>query len=130
MTTAGSGSGAEPTPGQNNPPPRNPPPSLTNRPPSSQPPSHGAPKQPGEGVPKTRAGYAWVGLVIAAVLGILVLVFILQNLEQVSMNVLAWEWNLPKGILVLLSVIAGALFTALVGSTRIVQLRRAAKKTQ
>lgn len=106
MTTAVPAPGAEPTPSKDN------------------------PKTKGQGVLKTRAGYAWVGLVIAAVLGIMVLIFILQNLEQVSMNVFTWQWNLPKGILVLLSVIAGALFTALIGGYRILQLRRVAKKAK
>ncbi|MGX1812049.1 LapA family protein [Nocardia sp. NPDC055321] len=85
-------------------------------------------KNTDRGVPKTRAGYAWVGLVFAALLGIVVLVFILQNLEQAHVSLFAWNWNLPIGVLVLLSVIVGALVTALVGGTRILQLRRAAKK--
>ncbi|UGT42156.1 lipopolysaccharide assembly protein LapA domain-containing protein [Nocardia yamanashiensis] len=91
-------------------------------------PSQGSSKQKGQGVLKTRAGYAWVGLVFAAVLGILVLVFILQNLEQSKVEFFVWTWNLPIGILVLLAVIVGALGTALVGGYRILQLRRAAKK--
>ncbi|MFC9997525.1 lipopolysaccharide assembly LapA domain-containing protein [Nocardia sp. NPDC127526] len=86
------------------------------------------PKHKGEGVLKTRAGYAWIGLVIAALLGILVLVFILQNLEQAHVEFFAWTWNLPIGVLVLLAVFIGALSTALVGGYRILQLRRAAKK--
>ncbi|MRH90925.1 DUF1049 domain-containing protein [Nocardia sp. SYP-A9097] len=85
-------------------------------------------KNKGQGVLKTRAGYAWVGLVIAAVLGIVVLIFILQNLDQAHVSLFAWDWNLPIGVLVLLSVLAGALFTALVGGYRILQFRHAAKK--
>lgn len=77
---------------------------------------------------KTRAGYAWIGLVIAAILGIILLIFILQNLDQAQVSMFGWNWNLPIGVLVLLSVISGALVTALVGGYRILQLRRAAKK--
>ncbi|WP_327144823.1 LapA family protein [Nocardia sp. NBC_01327] len=77
---------------------------------------------------KTRAGYAWIGLVIAAILGIVLLIFILQNLDQAQVSLFGWNWNLPIGVLVLLSVISGALVTALVGGYRILQLRRAAKK--
>ncbi|WP_330182312.1 lipopolysaccharide assembly protein LapA domain-containing protein [Nocardia sp. NBC_01503] len=91
-------------------------------------PNTGNTKNKGQGVLKTRAGYAWVGLVIAALLGIVVLIFILQNLEQAHVTLFAWDWNLPIGVLVLLSVFAGALFTALVGGYRILQLRRATKK--
>ncbi|AYF75264.1 DUF1049 domain-containing protein [Nocardia yunnanensis] len=104
MTTAVPASGADPTPSQGN------------------------SKHKGQGALETRAGYAWVGLVIAALIGIALLVFILQNLEQVNVTAFAWDWNLPLGVLVLLSVIAGALFTALIGGYRILQLRRAAKK--
>ncbi|MEC3914973.1 LapA family protein [Nocardia sp. CDC160] len=91
-------------------------------------PSKGSSKH--KGALKTRAGYAWIGLVIAALIGIALLVFILQNLEQVNVTVFAWDWNLPLGVLVLLSVIAGALVTALIGGYRILQLRRAAKKAK
>ncbi|MCU1640157.1 MAG: putative rane protein [Nocardia sp.] len=85
-------------------------------------------KSKNKGVLKTRAGYAWIGLVFAAVLGIVLLIFILQNLEQASVSLFGWTWNLPIGVLVLLAVISGALVTALVGGYRILQLRRAAKK--
>ncbi|MEV6065704.1 lipopolysaccharide assembly protein LapA domain-containing protein [Nocardia sp. NPDC052001] len=91
-------------------------------------PSSGKSTNEGQRVLKTRAGYAWVGLVIAALLGIVVLIFILQNLEQAHVTLFTWNWNLPIGVLVLLSVVAGALGTALVGGYRILQLRRATKK--
>jgi uncharacterized integral membrane protein len=77
---------------------------------------------------KSRTGYTWIGLVAAALIGILVLTFILQNLEQQRVDLLFWSFSLPVGILVLLSVIAGALVMALVGGVRIVQLRRAVKR--
>ncbi|MFI9510054.1 lipopolysaccharide assembly LapA domain-containing protein [Nocardia sp. NPDC052566] len=77
---------------------------------------------------RTRAGFLWGALIFAAVLGIVVLIFILQNLEQSEVSLFAWDFSLPIGILVLLSAIAGALVMALVGGFRILQLRRAAKK--
>ncbi|WP_280235388.1 LapA family protein [Nocardia cyriacigeorgica] len=77
---------------------------------------------------KSKTGYTWVGLVVAALLGIVLLIFILQNLEQVEVDLLFWTFGLPLGVSVLLSVIAGALVMALVGGVRIMQLRRAAKR--
>lgn len=77
---------------------------------------------------KTRTGYTWVGLVTAALIGFVLMIFILQNLEQQQVDLLFWNFALPVGIMVLLSVIAGALVMALVGGLRIVQLRRAAKR--
>ncbi|WP_282779830.1 MULTISPECIES: lipopolysaccharide assembly protein LapA domain-containing protein [unclassified Nocardia] len=77
---------------------------------------------------KTRTGYTWLALIIAALLGIVLLVFILQNLETAHVEFFAWRFQMPIGVLVLLSVIIGALVMALVGGWRIFQLRRAAKK--
>lgn len=84
--------------------------------------------RPRRGVQRTKTGYTWVGLVLAALLGILVLSFILQNLESVDLHLLFWDFSLPLGVTVLLSVIVGVLLTALVGGARIMQLRRAAKR--
>ncbi|MDR7168782.1 putative integral membrane protein [Nocardia kruczakiae] len=77
---------------------------------------------------KTRAGYTWVALVAAAVIGVLLLIFILQNLDQVRIHLFFWQFNMPLGVTLLLSVIAGALVMALAGGWRIMQLRRAAKR--
>ncbi|MFE3541336.1 lipopolysaccharide assembly LapA domain-containing protein [Nocardia sp. NPDC059177] len=77
---------------------------------------------------KSRTGYTWIALLAAAVLGILLLIFIIQNLDQAPVQLFFWDFSLPLGITVLLSVIVGALVMGLVGGVRILQLRRAAKK--
>ncbi|WP_433732988.1 LapA family protein [Nocardia sp. CA-129566] len=79
-------------------------------------------------VARSRTGQTWVGLIVAALIGIVVLIFILQNLEEQRVDLFFWDFSLPVGIMVLLSVIAGALVMALVGGVRIVQLRRAVKR--
>lgn len=78
----------------------------------------------------SRTGYTWVGLIAGALILIVILVFILQNLDQQPVNFFFWNFSLPIGITVLLSVIAGALVMALVGGVRILQLRRVARKTK
>ncbi|MEU8900123.1 lipopolysaccharide assembly protein LapA domain-containing protein [Nocardia sp. NPDC048505] len=75
----------------------------------------------------TRTGWAWTGLTAGAIILIVLLVFILQNLGSVTVSLFFWEFNLPVGIAVLLSAIGGALLMACVGGLRILQLRRAAK---
>ncbi|WP_431969465.1 LapA family protein [Nocardia sp. bgisy134] len=75
----------------------------------------------------SRTGYAWVGLVVGTLIMIVLLIFILQNLETIQVSLFFWEFHLPIGVAVLLSVICGALVMALVGGMRIIQLRRAAK---
>ncbi|WP_433602106.1 LapA family protein [Nocardia sp. CA-135953] len=79
-------------------------------------------------VMKSRTGDTWVALVAATLIGIVLLIFILQNLEQQRVDLFFWSFSMPVGIMVLLSVIAGALVMALVGGVRIIQLRRAAKR--
>ncbi|MBF6464259.1 DUF1049 domain-containing protein [Nocardia beijingensis] len=76
----------------------------------------------------SRAGYAWTGLVAGVLILVLLLIFIVQNLEQVQVHFFFWDFSLPLGVTVLLSVIGGALVMASVGGVRILQLRRAAKK--
>ncbi|MGW1740816.1 lipopolysaccharide assembly protein LapA domain-containing protein [Nocardia sp. NPDC001965] len=78
-----------------------------------------------KGVEKSRVGNAWIALIVAALLGIVLLIFILQNSESADVEMLFWNFSLPLGVTILLSVIAGALVMALVGGVRIVQLRRA-----
>ncbi|WP_054814439.1 LapA family protein [Nocardia arizonensis] len=75
----------------------------------------------------SRTGYAWSGLVAGALILVVLLIFILQNLQSIRLSLFFWEFNLPIGVAILLSVIAGALVMALVGGLRIIQLRRAAK---
>ncbi|MFC3961131.1 lipopolysaccharide assembly LapA domain-containing protein [Nocardia jiangsuensis] len=75
----------------------------------------------------SKTGYAWSGLVAGAVILIVLLIFILQNLDQVPVSLFFWDFTLPLGVTVLLSVIIGALLMSLVGGLRILQLRRLAK---
>ncbi|WP_373864600.1 LapA family protein [Nocardia vaccinii] len=76
----------------------------------------------------TRVGYAWTSLVAAAIIGIILLIFILQNLNQVKVTLFFWSFSLPLGVTILLSLIAGSLVMSLAGGWRILQLRRAAKR--
>lgn len=93
-------------------------PDATGRPPAADTPRR-------KEVEKSRVGNAWVALIVAALLGIVLLIFILQNSESTEVEMLFWNFSLPLGVTILLSVIAGALVMALVGGVRIVQLRRA-----
>lgn len=79
------------------------------------------PPEPG----RSRVGGAWVGLVLGAVVLILLLVFVLQNLEDVRVSFFGAEGNVPLGVALLLAAVGGALVVAVPGSARILQLRRA-----
>ncbi|MCR5976172.1 DUF1049 domain-containing protein [Gordonia jinghuaiqii] len=80
-------------------------------------------------VEHTRTRATWFGVVIGAAILILLLVFILQNLDSQRIMVIFWEVNLPLGVSLLIAAIAGALIVALVGGLRMFQLRRALNKT-
>lgn len=81
-------------------------------------------------VEKSIAGSTWVALIIGAILLILLLVFIMQNQENVQLQLFAWEMNFPIGAGMLIAAITGALIMALVGGVRILQLRRQVVKTK
>ncbi|KAA5838150.1 LapA family protein [Saccharopolyspora hirsuta] len=80
-----------------------------------------------ERLARTRTGGIWVSVVVAAVVLVFLLVFILQNSDGVTVHFLWMAGNLPLGVAMLFAVLAGALLVALVGTARILQLRRSAK---
>ncbi|WP_024442999.1 MULTISPECIES: LapA family protein [unclassified Mycobacterium] len=87
------------------------------------------PPPPAATMPLTRAGALWTALIAGFLVLIVLLVFITQNTGPVDLAFLTWTWSLPAGVAILLAAICGGLVTALVGTARIYQLRRAAKKS-
>lgn len=81
-------------------------------------------------VEHTRTRATFIGLVIGAVITILLLIFILQNLDSQQITLFAWEVNLPLGVSLLIAALAGALIVALVGGLRMFQMNRALKKAK
>lgn len=76
----------------------------------------------------TRAGALWTALAGGFVVLILLLVFVMQNTATTTIHMFGWAWQLPVGVALLLAAIAGGLLMFLVGTVRILQLRRAAKR--
>ena len=85
-------------------------------------------KQP-SGVQGSFAGGTWIALIAGALLLIVLLVFIMQNQDQVDLVLFAWNFRFPAGIGFLLAAVSGALIMALVGGVRMFQLRRQIIKT-
>lgn len=81
-------------------------------------------------VEHTRTRATFMGLVIGALITILLLIFILQNMDSQQIDIFAWEVNLPLGVSLLIAAIAGALIVALIGGLRMMQMNRALKKAK
>lgn len=82
-----------------------------------------------EAIPFTRAAALWSALIAGFLILIVLLVFVAQNPDSAELTFLGWHWSLPLGVAILLAAVGGGLITVLVGTARIYQLRRAAKKT-
>jgi uncharacterized integral membrane protein len=93
-----------------------------------QPPATPAPKRGEPAVKFTRAGALWTALIAGFLILILLLIFIAQNTASASFQFFVWHWSLPLGVAILLAAVGGGLITVAVGTARIVQLRRTAKK--
>ena len=97
--------------------------------PSEQPatlPAEKMPKEPAVGF--TRAGALWTFLILGFLILIVLLIFITQNTASAAFQFFTWHWTLPLGVAILLAAVGGGLLTVAVGTARIFQLRRTAKK--
>jgi uncharacterized integral membrane protein len=121
-------------------PPNQPPP---NQPPPGSPPGPGGqagqPGAPGTHAPgfddkgrvkTTKAGGVWIGLIIAAILLILLIIFLVQNSHRITVHYLGTSGNFSCAVALLLAAVVGALLVAIPGTIRILQLRRALKKNR
>jgi uncharacterized integral membrane protein len=82
------------------------------------------------GLPRTRAGTAWVLACVAAFALLALIVFITQNLHPVEVSFLGWHGQFPLVVAVLAAALIGSVLTLILGSTRILQLRRTAVRSR
>jgi uncharacterized integral membrane protein len=82
-------------------------------------------EDPGAKPPRqTVAGRVWVSIGFAVVLLVLLIIFIAENSRDVTISFLGANGTLSLALAMLIAAVAGALITLLVGTTRILQLRR------
>jgi uncharacterized integral membrane protein len=79
-------------------------------------------------VPATRTSVAWVGVWVSAIVLIAFIVFILQNTRSVQVSFLGMHGALPLAIGLLIAMVAGIVITLVVGTARITQVRRLARR--
>ena len=72
----------------------------------------------------SRTSGVWVAMVASAVLLLLLVVFIAQNTRDVRLSFLWWSGTTTLSVALLLAAAIGILLTAVVGTLRILQLRR------
>ena len=81
-------------------------------------------------LPRTRAGTAWVLACVAAVALLALIVFITQNLHPVEVSFLGWHGQFPLAVALMAAALIGSVLTLILGSTRILQLRRTAMRSR
>ena len=79
-------------------------------------------------VRRTKVGGVWVALVLAAVLLILLIIFIAQNTTKVAIHFLGFNGHISLGLALLIGAVAGLLVAGAIGTVRIMQLRKALKR--
>jgi uncharacterized integral membrane protein len=79
-------------------------------------------------VPTTRTGAAWVGLATAALLAVLLVIFLAQNTRSTEISFLWMTTSTPLAVALLIAVVGSVLLTVMLGTARIAQLRRRIRK--
>jgi uncharacterized integral membrane protein len=89
-----------------------------------------AAREPTTQIPRTKTATAYNALIGGAIVLVLLLVFILENTESVHIAYFGLGFHVPLGVALLLAAIAGALIMGIVGTARIVQLRRHVRRAR
>jgi len=89
--------------------------------------SREAPKSQ-EKLPVTKLGRIWTATIFGIIVLILLIVFIAQNQDVVTLRYFAYEGQVNLGLALLIAAIGGALVVAIAGVARVIQLRSTAKK--
>ena len=79
-------------------------------------------------VPRTRTGAAWVGLTAAALIAVALIVFLAQNTRTTEISFLWMTARTSLAIALLIAAVGSVLITLILGTARITQLRRLARR--
>jgi putative membrane protein len=79
-------------------------------------------------VPVTRVSAAWVGICAATVMLVALIIFMLQNTRSVQISFLWMHGSVPLALALLIAGIGVGIVTMIVGTARITQLRRLARR--
>lgn len=76
----------------------------------------------------TRASAAWTALAVGLALLVVVVVFILENLQDVKVTFFGLHWKIPLGLDLLLAAALGGAVVFAAGALRMLQLRLHARR--
>jgi putative membrane protein len=79
---------------------------------------------PMQRTPRSRAGAAWVGICVAALVLIALIVFMMQNTAPVRVTFLSMQGSVPLAIALLIAGVGVGIVALVIGTVRIGQLRR------
>ena len=82
----------------------------------------------GDGIRHTRIGRAWVAVIVAAVLGVALVDFIVQNTRSVRVEFFGANGQMPVAVALIGAALVGAFFVLTVGIARTMQLRIATRR--
>ena len=100
----------------------------TRPPPSANGSAPSAPRAPASGRMRTKISGMRTALIAGTAVLAVVLIFIIQNANAVSISFLGAHLHLPLAVALLFAAIAGALVMAAAGTARITQLRRVIRR--
>lgn len=86
--------------------------------------------KPFPGERQTKLSGAWTALFIGIITLVVILVFILQNLQSVEVHFLFFHGQLPLAIGLLFAMVLGAVVVLTLGAGRILQLRLVARRAR
>jgi uncharacterized integral membrane protein len=89
-----------------------------------------APPPTAEHVTPTRISASWTAVVAAVILLVVLVIFIAENTQRSTVNFVGFHGHAPTAVVLLISVIAGAVIVVIVGAARILQLRKVAKHSE
>jgi uncharacterized integral membrane protein len=83
---------------------------------------------PQQKVRGSRTGRIWVAVCAAAIIAVALIIFMIQNTRTVKVSYLGMNGSTSLSVMLLIAAVGGILLTLVVGSTRIIQLRRAVRR--
>ncbi|HZD74865.1 MAG TPA: lipopolysaccharide assembly protein LapA domain-containing protein [Actinomycetota bacterium] len=85
---------------------------------------------PSRTVERTRASALWTALAVGLLALVVILIFVTQNSSSVRIHFLMAEISMSLGVALLVAALLGALLMLAIGTVRILQLRRLARRPQ